>query len=77
MELNKEFVEQIQMYARKAVQCMYILCITFEGNKDSLIRTIDEAMLDDSRIETMRHQIENGHSDFERYRETETSRCYI
>jgi hypothetical protein len=66
VELDKEFVDRIQMYAGRSVQCMHALCLKFDGNKQDLIKMMDEAMLVTSKVQDMRQQVKNGLHDFER-----------
>jgi hypothetical protein len=66
VELDKEFVDRIQMYAGRSVQCMHAFCLKFDGNKQDLIKMMDEAMLVTSKVQDMRQQVKNGLHDFER-----------
>ena len=61
--LDQQFIEEIQVYARMAVQCFYIFCNSYSGKKGDFLGELDQAILDTSKSDMFKAQITEGFKD--------------
>lgn len=62
--LDRQFIGQIQMYAKEAVVCSYALGLYYDVNKEAMMRKVNRAMFDDSEREKIGEKIAEARSDF-------------
>jgi hypothetical protein len=62
--LDRQFIGQIQTYAKEAVVCSYALGLYYDVNKEIMMKKLDMAMFNDSEIKKIREKIAGARSDF-------------